>query len=180
MIVIALFGGNHDHGADHDMSHEADHGVDSEHGSEFINWLPFLSLRFWTYFAAAFGVIGTLLTFLRLGDSNSILVTSLISGFLMGVAVWGVMKWVQVNEVGRSVQTDDLLGKTARVIVACRPGQLGKIRLDVRGDMIDMMATDEEDQTLHIGEEIVITRIEKSVAYVLTLRSALEQGDNPQ
>ncbi len=73
-VLLSAFGGSHDdfdHDADFDSDAgfesdaglDADFGADADHG-ELVHadvWLPFLSMRFWTYFLTFFGVTGMLL-----------------------------------------------------------------------------------------------------------------------
>ncbi|HRJ25948.1 MAG TPA: NfeD family protein [Fimbriimonadaceae bacterium] len=175
LILVSLLGGHGDHGSDSDAGHETDHSETADgHHSSFVEWLPFLSLRFWTYFCGGFGLIGTLLTMLKMAGPTTTFNLSLGMGLGLGLLVWLTMKWATRSEVGRSVATDDLVGKTGRVLVACRPGQMGKVRIEVRGDWIDLMALDEGLGTLEIGEEVIVTRLENSVAHVVGLHSALE------
>ena len=59
LILLSLMGA--DHGVEHEVHFDHDSDHDSEHSG---HWLPFFSLRFYTYFFAGLGVTGLLLHWL--------------------------------------------------------------------------------------------------------------------
>src|SRR3954465_6454976 len=66
LLGASVFGGHdHDAGGGHDAGHDADHG--DGHQSAAASLLPLLSLRFWAFTFAFFGLAGTVLTLGGLG-----------------------------------------------------------------------------------------------------------------
>ena len=62
LALTLVLGGAVDHHAGGDLDH---HAGDGGHGGSFdavFGWLPVTSLRFWTFFAAFFGAVGTVLS----------------------------------------------------------------------------------------------------------------------
>lgn len=172
MLVSLLFG-SHDH--DSDVSHDVDAHVDADadHGDagahEAHLWLPFLSLRFWTYFIGTFGFTGLLLT--KFTDVPEPLLSWMAAGtgFATGLAVAILMRFARRMESDSGTRTKDLMGQTGRVIVGMRPGHEGKIRCMVKGDIIEFLALPEADETIDAGKEVVIVSVENDRAKVMPL-----------
>lgn len=194
LIVMSLFGGDHDHGsdADHDFTvdhdvdlgadaggdadvgHDADASHDSGHGDG--PWMLFFSLRFWTYLLGVFGVSGLLLTYLT--DSREP-VTALLSGatgFLSGVFAASLVGWLRKNEADSTAREHDFLGVRARVTVGIRDRQVGRIRATVKGELIDVLAVSEEPLALPEGSEVVIVGMDNGRATVMPLQALLEEN----
>lgn len=183
LIVMSAFGAEHGHGgdaggefhvgdvhadvtADHEAHFDA-HGHDGDHqGSE--SWLPFLSLRFWTYLFAVGGAIGLLLTYFGGGiQEPAIAATSGGTGFVAGLLVAYAMRAIRKYESDSSTKERDLLGQWAKVTVAIRDGQPGKVRCEVKGETIDLLALPEGSDDVPIGSEVVIVGIEDGRARVV-------------
>ncbi|RMG23310.1 MAG: hypothetical protein D6724_08640 [Armatimonadetes bacterium] len=175
LILLSAFGG-HDHAMDHgdvafdgEMSADHDLHIEPAHDGDVPAsdiWLPFLSLRFWTYFAALTGVLGTLLTLFTDLASATVAILSFGIGAVGGIAVAYAIRYLQVSETDSSVSSQDLLGSDARVTVSIQPGSEGKIRCTVKGETIDLLATADTEAPLPVGAEVVIVGLEGTVARV--------------
>lgn len=191
LIVLSAFGGgegDHDVDADHDVDLHLDHDVDldadhdvdlapgtdlahgADHGGAIDGeglWLPFLSLRFWTYFAAGFGLVGTGLTWL--GSLADLIIglaaggTGLVSGLAMAYA----MRLLKAGEAHGQIKMSDYEGAEGRVRVALGPGSPGKIRTVIRGEELDLIALPAEGETLPPGTPVMIIDMEGTVARVV-------------
>ena len=177
VLVSAFTGhGHQDMGPDHDAG--PDHG-DAEHGhdgqAEAHIWLPFLSLRFWTYFFASFGVAGLLLT--KAGGLFEPVVGTISAGtgLTVGILISYLMRIARRMEADSSPKTQDFLGATCRVVVTVRPGSAGKIRVNIKGETIEMLALPNDDETLEIGTEAVIIALENDRVRVMSAASLLEE-----
>ena len=60
-------------------------------------------------------------------------------------------------------------GATGRVLVACARGRSGKVRVALKGQTVDMLATTDEDE-IPAGAEVVIADVRDMVAHVARLR----------
>ena len=58
-------------------------------------------------------------------------------------------------------------GRRARVLVACARGRRGKVRVQLKGHQVDMLATTDEEQIAE-GAEVVIAEVRDGVAHVAT------------
>jgi membrane protein implicated in regulation of membrane protease activity len=166
LIILSLVGADHDH--DHevhlpadDLGHEVDHPLGG-------HWLPFFSLRFYTYFFAAFGVTGLLLTYFS--DAGTIMAAWVagIVGLLSGLSVSIVMRLLRLSEATGSASDKDVLGKEAEVLVPIRGLTPGRIRCTVRGDIIDFLAVSEQDRALEPGEKVVVVSMDNGRANVVS------------
>lgn len=142
----------------------ADHapGADTAPAAEF--WIPFTSLRFWTYLTAVFGVTGIALTLFARTSEPFTLVVSAISGILMGLGASGLVRWLSKNESDSAISEQDLLGAEARVLVAVRGRLPGKVRLQAKGSTVDLVAISESE--LRPGEEVLVIGFEGNHARV--------------
>lgn len=151
LVSIAL-GGDHDH----DVDAGADASVDAGHAGGFDAmdaWLPFASLRFWTFFAAFFGLTGTLLTSFELGGGAvTVGVLSGAMGYLSGVAVTAVIRKLKDEVVDSAVSSDDLMGEQATVMIPFGKGRDGKVRMNVKDRIVEALATTDEDTEFQSNE----------------------------
>ncbi len=181
LIVMSLFGGDHEHGVDvghdtdvgHDMDHDVDHGHDGGHGDG--PWLLFFSLRFWTYLIGVFGIAGALLTLFS--DSKEPM-TALLSGgagLISGLIASSIVQLIRRSEADSTARDNDFLGLRAQVTVPIREQQMGRIRATVKGERIDVLAVTEEPLALPEGSEVVIVGMENGRATVMPLETLLEE-----
>lgn len=188
LVLLSVLGAGHGHGdfaTDHDISHDfgdhdlsVDHDLDHEgvgtamHASD--TWIPFLSLRFWTYFSAVFGACGLLLTKLSDLGQAEIAIYSGAGGILTGLIVAYSVRLLKKSEAGGSTTEKDILGTTALVTVALKSGLPGKIRCTVKGDILDLLALPEGASDIPVGAEVVVVGMEGNNAKVMPLTEIME------
>lgn len=155
-----------DFDADHDVDHDLDH--DAEANSEAAEailspLLPLLSLRFWTFFTAFFGLTGTLLTVLKLSASTPTLVASLGMGLSCGYSVAMLMRWLKKKQaVEQVIPERDYPLKPATVTLDCAPGEMGMVRLEVGGVSVDIEAeVDPDSPTFKRGQRVIVLSYDK-------------------
>lgn len=144
--------GDHDHDADHDVEHEVGHDHDHDHDDGHIGtsdalWMPILSMRFWTFFLAFFGLTGALLTGLSMlglvsGPWWVTLALALGLGVGSGYGVSLLIRSLKSERVNSEVIPEvDYVGKVGEALLDVAPGDPGHVRLDVKGSSIDLPAT---------------------------------------
>lgn len=163
-----------DAGGDVDADAEADveGGLDKDvavggHGdlSGFL-W-SFLSLRFWTFFFAFFGLTGLVLDLLDLvGNQWATLAISLAMGLGIGGAAVAIIRALSADTTGKAVESGDYVGKTARVVVPFEGSSVGKVRVDVKGSSVDLLASGIDEESFGGREEVLIVEMEGSRARV--------------
>lgn len=165
-----------DHDVDLDLDHDVDHDVDVANALDGIDpegiWLPFLSLRFWTYFAAGFGITGGLLTWLGTLIEPVIAASAGGTGLVAGLAMSYAMRALKRGEAHGHIGLRDYQGSEGSVLVAIQPGGTGKIRTRVRGEELDLLATSESTEPLVAGTPIIIIDMVDAQARVVR-RSAI-------
>jgi len=180
-----LLGGDHDSDADLDVDADADLDLDADaaahgdadlthahgdvggHGSlDFFLW-TFRSIRFWTFFLAFFGMAGLALTWLGLVESWMLtLGLSIGVGSLTGFGAAAVLRMLASDDSGAVASSDDYVGKTVRVIVPVEKDGTGKVRVSLRGNTVDVLATTDEDQSFSSREEAMIIEMDGTRARI--------------
>jgi membrane protein implicated in regulation of membrane protease activity len=171
VAASALLGGDHD-------THFGDTSFDDIGGHDGIHsdvYLPFLSLRFWTYFAACFGVTGLLITNLTSTNPVTTAVVSAITGAIAGTATHVIMRSMRKREADSGIKEEHLVGKEGRVLVGVTPGSVGKIRMEVKGELVDLAAFTEEGLPLMPGDRALVVSIEGGKANVVSYTAMLEE-----
>jgi membrane protein implicated in regulation of membrane protease activity len=132
---------------------DAHSGHDTDQVGAFL--AMFLSLRFWIFALLAFGIVGTPLHFLHLAGPLLTLVLSLSMGFASGfVAAWAV-RALSRADAGSSYGEADAVGKVGRVLLPCSKTTRGKVRIELRGQTLDYLATTDEDE-LAVGTSVLV------------------------
>jgi hypothetical protein len=176
LAASALLGGHgHDGGVEHEVAHEADHEADHEAEGEHDGdgdhvsagdalWLPVLSVRFWTFFLAFFGLTGALLEGLRRvglvgAPSPVVAVLAAVIGAGAGYAVSRLVHALKRERVSSEVVPEsDYAGKAGEVLLDVAPGDPGLVRLDVKGVSIDLpaVAADGETPRMRRGCQVIV------------------------
>jgi membrane protein implicated in regulation of membrane protease activity len=168
-----LLGGHGDH-ADHV---EVGHGHDATANSagdpqgieSFMLWL--LSARFWTFFAAFFGITGVILDgFGVVGHPIVAAVLAVGMGLFAGLFASWLVKTMTAESSNSSATTADYIGKTGRLLVGFGPGATGKIRLEVKGSTIDLLCTAMDDGTYETRDEVLVVEMDGTKAKVARTR----------
>jgi len=173
-------GGHGDHdaggGHDHDAAHGAagGHGHGHAHGQESGGggpWLAFLSLRFWTFALATFGLTGTLLTLGGFLPSAALVAgVSGTVGVGTGFAVATAFNRLRSYAPSSSVELRDYVGQSGKVLLPVAKGQLGKVRVEIRDRTIDLPAvTDDAEGDFARGDEVLVLGIKGNHAVVTTV-----------
>lgn len=178
LLLASILLGDKDTGqADADASADADagaegsgqgldHGVLDSHGSLAGLFTAFLSMRFWMFFLAFFGLTGLVLDGLDLVTSALALALALAMGLLTGQATVAVFRHLATSETSTAAGAHDYVGKSGRVLVSFGPGELGKLRLTLKGTTVDVLATSDEEQRFAIGDSALVIQMNETTAMV--------------
>jgi len=152
-----------DHGSSiADLVH---HGVDGTHDAM---WLPFLSLRFWTFSLASFGLMGVLLT-LILGQVIATLPIALVTGLSIGTFAAWFFRRLKHDTVTADTGLRQYIGAEARVLLPIRPGERGKIVIDTLAGQVELQATTRDAEEIPRGGRVLIASIDGDRADVTNL-----------
>jgi len=168
LLLLSPLGGDHDHhtgGGDH--GHGGDVGA---HGpAELL--LGFFRPRNLTFFLAAFGITGTLLT-LAGAMAPVTLGVSVLMGLAAATLTHGVFTWLRRSDTAADAVADvDLEGGVGRVVLPVRPGERGRIACRVGDREMHLTAHLAEGvhQPLEVGREVVVIRMIDGEAEVAAL-----------
>jgi len=129
------------------------------------SWLPFLSLRFWTFALASFGLSGTLLHFLGVPAIIGT-IASVVMGTGLGWAAAWVFRKLQLTQVSGNVGMFDVQGKEATVILPVGPNKMGKVRVLLDGQTVDLPAVTRADDQIERNEKALVVNVEDGVAHI--------------
>lgn len=174
LIVFSALGGLHAQGdldvGDPGHADVGDHGGDGHHGHDSEGagafWLPFFSLRFWTYAVGTFGLLGCLLTLFTPTPAPTVALVSAATAAVMGTVASVVVRMLVRADRSSAAGLDDFYGVEGRVTVPVRPGLPGKVRVTVKGDVIDLIAVGASDEEIEAGTPVVVVDMEGSTARV--------------
>ncbi|MBA2321165.1 MAG: hypothetical protein H0V89_08415 [Deltaproteobacteria bacterium] len=190
LIAASLLGGGSEHaldkdvGLDKDFHLDKDIGLDKEIGLDKgldkglhaageaganLPWLPFLSLRFWTFGAASFGLTGLLLSALPVPGLVA-LVVALAVGLGVGTAAAALFRAINRDEVSGSISLSRYAGEEGRVVVTIRPGSTGRIAIAGPSGRVEIPAVTHDGAVLAAGDRILVASVTDGVADVSRLQ----------
>jgi hypothetical protein len=170
-VLASFFFGHHDLGGGHDFGHPGDHpdAAGHEHapdsGVSGI-WLPFFSLRFWTYGATFFGLTGTLLHGLGVAGESATLASAAGMGVGCGSVAAIVIRSLSRREVNSLPTELSFVGEEGELLLDVGPGVPGRVRLSVKGSLVDMPATTDARETIARGSKVVVLDVTEGTARV--------------
>jgi membrane protein implicated in regulation of membrane protease activity len=186
LLAASMFVGDGDHDADlgggdlgdADLG-DADGGHQIEgpvHGDLGGIVAVFVSLRFWTFFAFIFGLTGTALDGLGLAAPPVTLGLALGMGAVCGYGATALLRAATRSEVGTVASASDYVGQTGRVLLPIGGEGLGKVRIELQGTTVDVLATSDDEQPLAVGDTALILEMQDTTASVTRMNKA-EQED---
>jgi len=172
VLSLSFFMGGGDADADGDVDAHgdfdahagADHGHDHAHADASAIAI-FLSLRFWTFGLLAFGLVGTILHYLHLAGPVVTPIAAALMGLGSGFMAVYTFRLLDRTQSTSGAEASDAIGQVGRVLVPIERGKRGKIRIVVRGQSVDLLATT-DDERLRDGDEVVVEEIRGTTAHV--------------
>jgi len=154
--------------ADVDADAEAAGGEMEYEVSRQRRFNPLVSLKFWTFAAAFFGLTGVLFEGLSLWSSQiGVLALSLGVGVAMGTAM-AYLIHIADQGAGEGLTEPDYLGASADVRLPIRADKTGKVRVRLRGRIIDMRADlAEGEQPLEMNDDCFVIEVDGNTATVI-------------
>lgn len=159
--------GDADVDVDGDADGDSDKDIETHSKKRYI---PFLSFKFYTFTAAFFGLTGTLLTLLWPNPVGVFVLASMV-GLAAGLGMTYLLHVANLSEGGRVAGTRELAGATATVTIPIEPGRRGKVKMRIKGQVVEMMAENfesEDEVVFDFGEECMVLGIEDGVVKVIS------------
>ncbi|MEO7096390.1 MAG: NfeD family protein, partial [Polyangiales bacterium] len=128
-------------------------------------WSVFLSARFWTFLLLAFGLVGGLITFFRFAGPVATGIIAVVAGLASGLFAALVLRALRKSSASSSTTLSDAIGTVGRVLIPCAKGKVGKVRLQMKGQAVDVMAMT-NDAEIPAGETVVVDDVRGGMAHV--------------
>lgn len=180
LLLVSMFAGDHDAGggdvdAHVDLDMDADLDVDADADGELAHAdgsiggfaAAFLSLRFWTFFATFFGMTGLVLHgFELMQGALAILGVASGMGVAIGYTAASIVRSLTRNVVGEVPDAQSYVGQTARVLLPLSADQTGKVRMQLQGRTVDMLATTTEEQRFEANDRALVVEMNEGVVTI--------------
>jgi membrane protein implicated in regulation of membrane protease activity len=135
VIGFQALGGHDADAAGHDLAH-GDHDPPA--------WALVASLRFWSFGLLAFGLSGLLLTLFGLAGATAAATIAGVAGVASGVFASAVLRRMRIRSPSSQIAPRDVVGKIGRVLVPSDPAGRGKVRVEIKGGIVDYVAASRE------------------------------------
>lgn len=181
---IVLGGGDGDADMDKDVSLDKDISFDKDmdinvddfdgDGTDFdsMGWLPFLSLRFWTFFTGLFGLNGIIMTNLGSGETTT-LVASGVMGVGLAYPIAYLFQYLKRNPVTSNTSSQTYEQEIATALLPMRADGSGKIRISMSGELVDLIAQNPTNETIDMGQEVLIVEMKDGIAIVSPIQKSI-------
>ena len=137
------------------------------------NWASiFVSLRFYVFAAFGLGAVGAPVTAFDLSPPGLTFVVALATAVGVGTLASVGFRWLGRETLSSGSTQAELVGQVGRVLVACEKGRKGKVRLTVRGQTLDFVATTDETR-LPPGALVIVQDVEAERVQVCAAPSEL-------
>ncbi len=179
LLGASLFFGDTDTDTDFDVDADADMDFDGDHdlhglhdisGADLFFW-PLRSIRFWTFFATFFGASGLILDGLDLLGPIPAVVVAVLVGAVIGFGASNAIRWLATSERGGTVESGDYIGRTGKILVPVERGSIGKIRIALGGNTVDVLAKTESGP-FNVNDEAMIFAMDDTVAKIIRVEDA--------
>jgi hypothetical protein len=171
LILLSLMLGGADKAFDKALSLDKDASVDKsldKAPDSPVLWTPFLSMRFWTFGAASFGLAGTMLTLLGV-PAMVVLVVAIVAGGGLGTGAAWFFRALKGDEISGDTNLDRYAGEEARVIVGIRGDQPGKIAVHTLAGRVEIPATTRDTHPITAGSVVIVASVRDGIADVSRL-----------
>ena len=163
----------------HDLSgHDgAPHDASAHHVSG-LSKLPFFSMRFWSFFAACFGLSGVLLSMLSVGEPLRSGGSAVLGAGVGWLAAW-VFDKLRATPVSGEVNMLRITGHEAQAVLPISSAERGKIGLSVSGQYMELPARTSDGVPIEAKQKVLVVSVEEGVATVTSipvLPEAVKQG----
>ncbi|UBF27211.1 NfeD-like protein [Kovacikia minuta CCNUW1] len=137
------------------------------------------SLKFWTFGSCFFGLTGIVLSSLQLGlPPLTIAILAVGMGILCGAGISGALLSLRRQQTDSLVRTTDLVGLIGTVEIPFSKTSRGKVRLQVKGSQLNLMAYTDESSELLAGDPVLVVGTEQNRLWVVSA-NRLDHGSNP-
>jgi membrane protein implicated in regulation of membrane protease activity len=155
-LLVSLFFGEMSEFFDTSLDHDLDHGGPS-----------FFSPRVMSVFVTAFGGVGAIATYYGL-EPLPASSAGIASGFVLSGLVFYFARFLYRQQATSEVRSSDLVGQTARVVIAIPPNGVGQVRCRIGEELVDKIARTRDGALVPentavrvddvLGETVIVSR----------------------
>jgi len=140
--------------------------------------LPLLtSFKFWTFGSCFFGLTGLVLFWMGV-HPLVVAIAAILIGILCGISIAWALRSLRRRQVNSLVKTTDLSGLEGIVEIPLSADSRGKVRLNVKGSMVDFIAYTNEQKVLKEGDRVFVIGTESDRLWVVAA-DTLESSKAP-
>lgn len=159
------------HGADHPHDFHIGHGHDGDASPEVGLLASFLSLRFWTFAFAFFGLTGVIFErVVPLQNGQAVLAIAAVTGVVVGFVAATIVNKLRAETVTSTPSEIGYVGLEGEVLLDVSPQEPGRIRISARGSLIDLPART-DGPSFPKGARALVVDVADGVAKVATPKS---------
>ncbi|MEM9151587.1 MAG: hypothetical protein AAGB19_14190 [Cyanobacteria bacterium P01_F01_bin.3] len=134
------------------------------------------SFKFWTVGGFFFGLTGLSLGWVQ---SNLppllIFITALIMGTLLGGMLAIALRHLARRHADSLIRTEDFAGRLGIVELPFDAQSKGKVRLEIRGAVLHMMALTDDIKKFAPGDKVLVVNVENNRLWVVSDETAVQQ-----
>ncbi|MBM4363223.1 MAG: NfeD family protein, partial [Deltaproteobacteria bacterium] len=133
----------------------------------------FLSLRFWSYATLGFGLLGVVSELFELAGGGVTLAVASAVGLLSGGGASLAFRALTRAETGSGGSAGELVGASGRVLLGGEAPARVKVRVEVRGRQLDLLATS-DDGALDAGDRVLVLEVRGDEVHVARAPAEVE------
>lgn len=136
-------------------------------------WLPFLTVKFWTFSSCFFGLTGIILSKFTPEIPELVIASiSLLMGSFCGTSMVWVLQSLRRHQADSLIRTNDLIGLSAKVLIPFDSKSRGKVQLTLKGSTIDFVAFTDEEKGFKRGDRVLIVGLKHNQLWVVSDEAA--------
>jgi hypothetical protein len=178
LLLFSSFGGDgggSDGGDVTDLTGDGAGGHDMDGGAGGASHvlIGLFSIRNITFFLAAFGATGLLLTAMDAGSTRTAMLATLMGLTALGLS-HAVFTWLRRSDASVEAPGDaDFAGALGRIVLPVAPGSRGQVACVIAGRECYLTAAlaDGVEQPLLVGQEVIIVASHDGVVHVMPATS---------
>ena len=133
------------------------------------------SFKFWTVGGFFFGLTGLSLGWVQPNwPSPLIFITALIMGILLGGTLAVALRHLARRHADSLIRTEDFAGRVGIVELPFDAKSKGKVRLELRGSVLHMMALTDDTKQFVPGDKVLVVNVESNRLWVVSDQTAAQ------
>ncbi|MEL7509193.1 MAG: hypothetical protein AAFN42_17810 [Cyanobacteria bacterium J06554_1] len=133
------------------------------------------SFKFWTVGGFFFGLTGLGLSWVQPNwPSPLIFITALMMGILLGGTLAVALRHLARRHADSLIRTEDFAGRMGIVELPFDAKSKGKVRLELRGSVLHMMALTDDTKQFVPGDKVLVVNVESNRLWVVSDETAAQ------